>query len=406
MADDMKHAEQIAGPSVERGSRRSYLKRVSTGLSILVVGGATYRTYDQGVMHAGTGPAYEPWDDWQDHDEGGPLSVVRAAILAASPHNSQPWRFDVHESSVDLFSDPSRTLGSFDAFRREFDIGLGCALENGMLAARANGFVPDVTMFPDDSDHTHIATLDLHPAAPDVSPLYEAIPDRHTNRAAYNTDRKVAPATRTEMTVLADEFTDIDLTWVTELEPKHRLSEMLVEATASIISDDEMINDSSEWFRYDWDEIQTKRDGVTVDAQGLSAFRRILGKMLPAPSDEWTNRLWLDATEEQHTETADSYGLLTVGDANDRSQLLRAGRLWQRLHLFGTTRSLAMHPMNQITEWIDRQLDLGNESVHEDQLRAFTPNEKRLVFTFRIGHPTKDGQEGPRRSVEMVRQDG
>jgi hypothetical protein len=274
-----------------------------------------------------------------------------------------------------------------------------------VLAAQANGFAPTVTLFPDDTDHTHIARLDLRRANPEVSPLYETIPDRHTNRAAYDTDRNVAPATRVEMAAHADEFADVDLTWVADPASKQRLSEMLVEATASIIKDDTMTEDSSEWFRHDWDEIQTKRDGVTIDAQGLSTLRRILGKILPPVSDERANQLWLEATEEKHTATADSYGLLTVRDANEKSQLVSAGRLWQRLHLSGTTRSLAMHPMNQVTEWIDRQLDLDEPPVHEEQLRELTSNRNRTVFTFRIGYPTEKAKESPRRSVEMVRED-
>jgi hypothetical protein len=65
------------------------------------VGGGVWRAYHQGVFRVGEGPAYEPWKDWRNHSSEGALTLVRAAILAASPHNTQPWLFKVTNSSAD-----------------------------------------------------------------------------------------------------------------------------------------------------------------------------------------------------------------------------------------------------------------------------------------------------------------
>src|SRR5215469_6691105 len=69
----------------------------------------------------------------------GPLVLVRAAILSANPHNSQPWLFKVTASQIDLYADRRSNLGAVDPFLREMHIGLGCALENLGLSAAANG---------------------------------------------------------------------------------------------------------------------------------------------------------------------------------------------------------------------------------------------------------------------------
>jgi hypothetical protein len=50
--------------------------------------------------------------------------LVRAAILATNPHNTQPWGFRVSASAVDMYADPSRNIGAMDPYRREQFTGL------------------------------------------------------------------------------------------------------------------------------------------------------------------------------------------------------------------------------------------------------------------------------------------
>lgn len=123
------------------------------------------------------------------------MALVSAAILAANPHNTQPWLFEVDDDRIDLFADRSRDIRAVDPFLREMYIGLGCALESLLLSARAEGYDYGLTLAPDRSDPTHAACMDLSPGGKEVSPLHEAIPDRHTNRYAYDTSRPVLPET-------------------------------------------------------------------------------------------------------------------------------------------------------------------------------------------------------------------
>ena len=152
-------------------SRRKVLALAGTGTLVLVAGGGVWRAADQGVFSTGQGPAYQPWDEWRTPTRG-PLNLVRAAILAANPHNSQPWLFHVTQTQIDLFSDRRRNLGTVDPFFIEMHIGLGCALENLLLAAGANGYTTHVTLSPDASDETLVARIGLTPGSAPVSALY------------------------------------------------------------------------------------------------------------------------------------------------------------------------------------------------------------------------------------------
>ena len=76
-------------------NRRIFLK-TSGVILVAVAGGGVYRAVDQGVFVSGQGIAYEPWKNWRDGTTS-PERIVRAGILAANPHNSQPWHFRINE---------------------------------------------------------------------------------------------------------------------------------------------------------------------------------------------------------------------------------------------------------------------------------------------------------------------
>jgi len=125
---------------------------------VIGAGGLTWRAVSQGVFAAGTGPAYAAWDQWNPPGHA-PLNLVRAAVLAASAHNAQPWLFAVTPARIDLFTVPSRNIGTIDPLQREMHISLGCALENLVLAGPPHGLATTVTLLPDPADPAHVARV-------------------------------------------------------------------------------------------------------------------------------------------------------------------------------------------------------------------------------------------------------
>ena len=141
-------------------SRRNFLKGAAAG-TVLLAGGGVWHASSSGVFSTGKGPAYEPWENWRADDGRGPLPLVRAAVLAANPHNTQPWLFRLSESRIYLFADTTRNIGAIDPYLREMHVGIGCALENLLLAAEANGYAFEFALAPDTPNPTHIARIEL-----------------------------------------------------------------------------------------------------------------------------------------------------------------------------------------------------------------------------------------------------
>jgi len=136
--------------------------------------------------------------DGRSYDQIGRVTraCLAAAILAPSVHNSQPWRFRVHRSWIDVLADRSRQLSVIDPGGRELIISVGAAVLNLRVAILGHGRVPILRIFPDPSSPDLVARVILGPVTvpdPTVRALLAAIPRRHTNRRPFSAASVPAP---------------------------------------------------------------------------------------------------------------------------------------------------------------------------------------------------------------------
>ncbi len=394
-------AHQVDTPvAPTRVSRRRVLGWGGATALVAATGVLSYRAYDTAVLGPGGGPAHAPWRDWRDLP--GPRGAVAAAILAASPHNTQPWEFAVTDRSIDVFTDPLRHTGSVDPFGRERYAGMGCALENLVLGCPPRGLSPTVTLLPDGPAGQRVAHVELTPVAPRTDPLYAAIDRRHTNRGPYAPS--VVPPAALAALADPDPPDGLALHWIADPRPRAAFGELLVDAAEALVADEQQSIDNFAWFRPDNDAEQRHRDGLVLDGQGFSPVQLAVAKLLPPSSRSAGDRFWVNATRDVHTATAAAYGVITTATTavpDDRRVQLDAGRLLQRIHLRATAAGIALHHMNQITERIDRE---GAAGTFASRFAALLPAGARPLLTFRVGHPVRDGRPTPRRSLAMVTQ--
>jgi hypothetical protein len=299
-----------------------------------------------------------------------------------------------------VYADPTRRTGTLDTLDRELHIGLGCALENLVLAARVRGLAPTVSLLPDGPGSDLVAHVALAGAAAERSTLYDAIGDRHTNRGPY-TSEAVPTGMLADLVDLA-ELPGVSVHWVTQDSDKAALGRLMVDAATAVTQDEQQSRDSFEWFRSSDDDVQRHRDGLTLDAQGLSPVTLTVAKLLPASSRAYGDRFWVKQTRDVHTKTAAAYGVITVTDPYDATTQLLGGRLLQRIHLTATRQGLALQHMNQITERIDRERATGQPARFAARFAELLPTGAQPLGTFRVGHPERDAKRSPRRPVSEV----
>lgn len=379
---------------------------IAGGVGAAAVAGLGYRVWDRGVFAGPGGVPYEPWAQWRGSVIDGIARPLSAAILAANPHDTQPWLFELGDESITVHADRARNLGSFDPFRREMHLGIGAAIENLVRAAGVYGYTPYVrpvagrlTLSPPDVPRP-VAHITLDPGAPARDTLYEAIPGRHTNRGVYR-DRVLGSGVKAALAGVIQDL-DVRVVFFDDASARKDLAALIVDATQRIVADPQMSADSAHWIRTGRREVEDHRDGVTVDAAGLSPTTVTLAKLLPDLGPASQDRYWLANTREIQTH-APLFGMILVKDRLDMAASIAAGRAWQRMHLAATAVGFAAQPLNQPVECVDRNAMLGRTDTYQAALAGMAKAPGwQPTFVFRMGYAEKPAPPSPRRPLAAV----
>jgi len=382
----------------------------------ICVAGSVFVAFSGGALHFARaaaslpdGDAYSPWALWNDKSvHGTPLALVAAAVLAANPHNTQPWLFHVRADAIDIYADLSRNLGAMDAYVREMHLALGCAIQNMLLAAPPNGFDADIDVVPGSLLTLHerrapvlAATVRLGrraPGAPDS--LYRAIPERHTDRYAYER-AKPLPAEWREFAAHAGVSDDVRVVLFGEGKARSRFDALVVDSTTAIVGDTAMNAASLRWMRTSDSAVAAHRDGLNYGSAGLSPFMQLVAEFIPVP-DSMAGHVWVSQTRDTHLGTAPLTGLIAVRDRYDRQCTIAAGRTWQRLHLSAAVNGIAMQPLNQPIEMVDRERETGQGTRWAARAAELTGPDWQATFSFRAGYSSTEASASPRRRLGDV----
>jgi hypothetical protein len=121
------------------------------------------------------------------------LDLIRMATLAASSHNTQPWKFRLEDAAVTILPDLLRRCAVVDADDGHLFKSLGCAAENLVHAAAAQGYLA-VVEFNSAQGAIHV-TFERSPSA-EASDLFHATPHRQCTKLPYD-GRPISGESRT-----------------------------------------------------------------------------------------------------------------------------------------------------------------------------------------------------------------
>ncbi len=292
-------------------------------------------TYDEAVQRTWRGAGRAVTGHTALHRE-----LVRYATLAPSSHNTQCWTFASQERAILIAPDLSRRCPAVDPDDHHLFVSLGCAAENLVQAALANGLSGDA-MFDAATDVVRIA---LAPTTPVVSRLFEAIPRRQCTRAAF--DGK--PLSNEELRLLEQAGTGkgIQLLLLTDKTAMDRALEYVVQANTAQMNDPAFVEELKAWIRFGDAEAVRTGDGLLSRATGNPSVPRWLGSLL-------FSALFTTAKENdkyaQHIRSSAGIAVF-VSEANDKAHWVEAGRCYERFALQATALGIRNAFVNQPVE--------------------------------------------------------
>ncbi len=380
--------------------RRDFIRLVGGGLLV----GAGLGQAGCTTMSA---PATEAWRGPLDSSDIR-LRWLGYALLAPNPHNIQPWLVDVHKNpdELTLYVDRQRLLPATDPYSRQIVIGHGAFVELLVMAARADGFLVETTLFPE--GEYQFGTVDDRPLAKLLfrrsdqatsDPLFEHVLRRRSNKMPFDLQRPVPPE-RFDAIVSAAKRPGVEVSGTFDVEKVDRLRSRAVAAWSVEQQTQSALLESLRLTRVGEQEIEAHRDGLSVTgivpeiASAMGFFRR---DVVPEPGSIAFERMRANVEAQANSAMAWVW-LVTHG--NTRRQQVETGRAFVRMQLAATAASIALHPMSQaLQEYAEmRPQFLG---LHEDL--GTNPQKETIQMLARIGYATVAPPTPRRRLGDLIR---
>lgn len=281
--------------------------------------------------------------------------LLRYAILAPSSHNSQPWRFRVRGTMVELLPDYERSLPIADPQDRELIISCGAALFNLRTAMNYFGCAYEARPFPDPGQPEVLARITLDPTGSQESvwsELFRAITRRLTDRGPFAPGR--IPADREEA---LREAAHIEGAWLTPFS-----SDRSKETVGYLIAKADRIQFANAAFRRElagWLHSPRQDDGLPAYAKGA---RELLGFTTPAIAFVVRTFDVGNGVAARDRELAAGSPLLAcLGTARDTAlDWLTAGQALQRVLLAASANGYHASFLNQPIEVANLRPALGS----------------------------------------------
>jgi hypothetical protein len=267
--------------------------------------------------------------------------LVRYATLAASSHNTQPWTFRVRPESITILPDYSRRCPAVDPDDSHLFKSLGCAAENLVHAAAAQGFSADV-QFDADEDGV-VVRLTRAPAA-EGTELFRAITERQCTRSEY--DGQALGAAVLETLVRAGERPGVRTIMLLSDAEKETVIDYVTQGNHAQLRDRAFRDELVSWVRFNPRAALRTGDGLAGRASGRPSLptwlaKRIIGLVL-SPTAQ---------AETDARQIRSSAGIAVfVASRNDKAAWVETGRAYERFALQATALGIRNAFINQPSE--------------------------------------------------------
>lgn len=310
--------------------------------------------------------------------------IIQYSVKAPSGHNTQPWKFKVLEDEIQIHPDFERALPIVDPDNHALYIGLGCAAENCIIAAKAKGFKPALIIYKSDGVAIISIKMNTDPYQ-EKDVLVDYIEKRQVVKNGYK-DTVVSEEVIGKLKG-ASVFEGIELYFLNTKKEIEALETFIVQGSNLQFGNEKFVRELLDWLRFSKKEAEREGDGVWNATMGMPGVGRFLGELIigkmATPKSE--------AKRWKKLINASAGFVLFTAQENNAKYWINLGRAFQRFALTAT------------------QLDLSHAHVNMPCEEVVVRNKMAKHFDL-PGHPlllirygyAEDMPYSFRRSVEKV----
>lgn len=314
-------------------------------------------------------------------------SILYHAALAPSGHNSQPWRVRVESADQWVIeADPERRLPAVDQENRELLLSLGAFAENLLLAAGASGYAGETQVIAKNRTDREVLLVRLHKDRATSYPV-RRLAARMTAKQGYRSD-EIKPA---DIEAFRRETGGGLFYFPKGSDHAECIREAAVTCFRIQTGRDEAQQEFVRWLRLKDGDVDRQRDGLTVKGMGIDGVKGWFLRHFVRPEDFMKPRYRQQSIESVVRSAKEGGGWLVItSHDHEVTDLIEAGRRFERMALLARDLGIGLHPMTQILE--EKQ---GLEQVSSHHGGGMIPQ-----FVLRVGYLERYPEPvSPRRPV-------
>lgn len=313
------------------------------------------------------------------------LELLEYARLAPSVHNTQPWRFEVNDSTVSLMTAPDRFLKEGDPTTRELWISLGICFETLLQAAKGLGLDATVVSGQTNSLSDPIAVIRFTPTKNRHEETIDLIEARHSYRGAMK-PALVPPSLLEECRGSMHDLPGVSVDQVDNRAAITQIAKFTYQGMRLALSSPQFRKELAELINYNWSSSHIGMHGFVLN-------RGYIGSIW----EKWSIALGIDMKQKARADQQkilESSALIFISTAGDvPSFWFNTGRAYMRVALKITQKGLAQSTIAAPVE---------AASFHED-IEKILSTPSRIQAMLRVGTPTTvSGRTSPRLSVDEL----
>lgn len=301
-------------------------------------------------------PAEQPSDKTPNTRE-----LVRLATLAASSHNTQPWKFRFGRDVIEILPDYERRCPVVDPDDAHLFKSIGCAAENLVHAVAAQGCDAEV-----DFNATAESVL-VHlraSSAPRQTDLFRAITVRQCTKTLYDG----SPLANDQLRALevAGQSSSVRTIFLAERKQMEKVVEYVNQGNHAQLSDPAFRRELISWIRFSPGEALRTRDGLSGRTGGQPSIPRWLAHfIIPFVLTPKTQA----DTDARNIRSSSAVAIL-VAAGDDKPAWVEIGRVYERLALqaaaFGLRNAFINQPIEvrSLRPQFESWLGLKGERAH------------------------------------------